>query len=115
MPTHFILSDLIIIIQNVHKPERYVLGPLFNWRSGLSIRNVMLLCKQVIHPMLDYTCSVSRSAVHSHVMKLQVLQSKCLCIVTNVSWYVGNGKIHNDLGDPFSTDHIRSLRVSAQS
>jgi hypothetical protein len=60
-----------------------VLGPLLNRRSSPSIRNGMLLYKQLIHPMMDYACLIWKSAPHSHVRKLRVLQSKCLRIATN--------------------------------
>jgi hypothetical protein len=86
-----------------------ILGPLLNRRSGLSIRNGVLLYKQLIRPMVDYACPVWRSAAHSHIKKLQVLQSKCLRIATNAPWYIGNRQIHDDLGVPYFSDHIRSL------
>jgi hypothetical protein len=35
-----------------------VLGPLLNRRSGLSIRNGVLLFRQLIRPMMDYACPV---------------------------------------------------------
>jgi hypothetical protein len=35
-----------------------VLGPHLNSRSGLSIRNGVLLYKQLIRPMMDYVCSM---------------------------------------------------------
>jgi hypothetical protein len=35
-----------------------VLGPLLNRRSGLSIRNGVLLYIQLIRPMMDYVCPV---------------------------------------------------------
>jgi hypothetical protein len=49
-----------------------VLGPLLNRRSGLSVRNCVLLYKQLIRPMMDYACPIWRSAARSHVRKLQV-------------------------------------------
>jgi hypothetical protein len=58
------------------------LGPLLNRRSGLSIRNGVLLYKQLIRPMMDYACTIWRAAARSHIKKLQVLQSKCLRIAT---------------------------------
>jgi hypothetical protein len=64
-----------------------VLGPLLNRRSGLSIKNGVLLYKQLIRPIMDYACPIWRSAAHTHVRKLQVLQSKCLPIATNAPWY----------------------------
>ena len=87
------------------------LGPLLNRRSGLSIRNGVLLYvyKQLIRPMMDYAFPVWRSAASSHTRKLQVLQSKCLRIATNAPWYIGNKQIHDDLGVPYFSDHIRSL------
>jgi hypothetical protein len=78
-----------------------VLGPLLNRRSGFSIRNGVLLYKQQIRPVIDYAGPVWRSAACSHVRKLQVLQSKCLRIATNASWYVGNRQIHKDFGNYF--------------
>jgi hypothetical protein len=47
-----------------------VLGPLLNRRSGLSIRNGVLLYKQLICLMMDYACPIWRSAARSHVRKL---------------------------------------------
>jgi hypothetical protein len=89
--------------------------PLFNKRSGLSIRNGVLLYKQLIRPMMDYACPTSRSAVRSHVRKLQVLQSKCLRIASNAAWYVSYRQIHEYLGIPFFADHIRALTESFDS
>jgi hypothetical protein len=60
-----------------------VLGLLFNRRSGLSIRNGVLLYRQLIRRMINYACPVWRSAARSHIRKLQVLQSKCLRIATS--------------------------------
>jgi hypothetical protein len=92
-----------------------VLGSLLNKRGGLSITNGVLLYKQLIHPMMDYACPIWRSGAHSHDQKLQVLQSKCLHIVTDAPWYVGSRQIHEDLGIPFFADHIRALRVLTQN
>jgi hypothetical protein len=63
-----------------------VLGPLLHRRSGLSIRNGVLLYKQIIRPMMDYGCPVWRSAARSHISKLQVIQPKCLRAATGASW-----------------------------
>jgi hypothetical protein len=90
-------------------------GPLLNRRSGLSIKNGVLLYKQLIRPVMDYACPIWRSAAHTHVRKLQVLQSKCLRIATNAPWYVNNRQIHDDLGIPFFADHIGALTESFDS
>jgi hypothetical protein len=50
-----------------------------------------------------------------HINKLQVLKCKCLGIVTNTPWYVGNKQIHEDLGIPFFADHIIALTESFDS
>jgi len=65
-----------------------MLGPLLNRKSDLSVRNGVLLYKQLIRPMMDYACPVWRSAAHSHVWRLRVLQSKRLRLATGASWYV---------------------------
>ena len=75
-----------------------VLGPLLNRRSSLSIRNGVLLYKQLLRPMMEYAGTVWWSTAHSHIRKLQVLQSKCLQIATRAPWYIGNMQIHDDIG-----------------
>jgi hypothetical protein len=86
-----------------------VLRPLPNRRSGLSVRNDVLLYKQLIRPVMDYACPIWRSAARSHIRKLQVIQFKCLRIASNALWYVSNRQIHEELGIPFFADHIRAL------
>jgi len=58
------------------------LGPLLNRKSDLSVRNGVLLYKQLIRPMMDYPCPAWRSAARTYVQRLQVLQSKCLRLAT---------------------------------
>jgi hypothetical protein len=88
-----------------------VLGSLLN-RSGLSIRNGVLLYKQLIRPMTDCACSIWSYAARSYVKQLQVLQSKCLRIATGAPWYFSSRQIHEDLGVPFFELHIRALTES---
>jgi hypothetical protein len=97
------------------RPVSLLLGPLLNRKSDLSVRNGMLLYKQLIRPMMDYVCPAWRSAARTRVWGLQVLQSKCLRLATSAPWYVSNRQIHEDLGVPLSADHIRALTVSFDS
>jgi len=92
-----------------------MLGPLVNMKSDLSVRNGVLLYKQFIQPVMDYACPAWRSAVRSHVRKLQVLQAKCLRLATAAPWYVSNRQIHEDVGVPLFSDHIRALTESFDS
>jgi hypothetical protein len=84
-----------------------MLGPLLNKKSDLSVRNGVLLYKQLIRPMMDYACPAWRSAGRSNVRRLQVLQSKCLRLATGALWYVRNRQIHEDLGVPLFAEHIK--------
>jgi len=59
-----------------------MLGPLLDRRSDLSVRNVVLLFKQLIRPMMDYACAAWRSAALTNARRLQVIQSKCLHLAT---------------------------------
>ena len=92
-----------------------MLGPLQNSKSDLSVRNGVLLYKQLIRPLKDYACPAWRSAARSHVRRLQVLQSKCLRLATGAPWYVSNRQIHEDLDVPLFSDHIRALTESFDS
>jgi len=92
-----------------------MLGHLLNRKSDLSVRNRVLLYKQLIRPMMDYACPAWRSTACSHVQRLQVLQSKCLRLATGAPWYISNRQIHEDLGVPLFADHIRALTASFDS
>jgi hypothetical protein len=92
-----------------------MLGPLLNRKSDLSVRNGVLLYKQLVRPMMDYACPAWRSAARCHVRRLQVLQSKCLRLATGDPWYVSNRQIHEDLGVPLVAGHIRALTESSDS
>jgi hypothetical protein len=91
-----------------------LLGPLLN-RSELSFRNGVLLYKKLIHPLMVYACPVWRSAARAHVRRLQVLQTKCLRLVTGAPWYLSNRQFHEDLGVSLFADHIRALTASFDS
>ena len=92
-----------------------MLGPLLNRKSDLSVRNGVLLYKQLIRPVMDYACPAWRSAARTHIRRLQVLQSKCLRLASGAPWYVRNKQIHEDLGVPMFADHIRALTASSDS
>jgi hypothetical protein len=72
--------------------EENLLCPLLKKRSELSIRNGILIYKQLIRPVMDYPCSAWRSAARSHVRRLQVLQSKCLRLVTGAPYTYVTGR-----------------------
>jgi hypothetical protein len=84
--------------------------------AAMSVRNGVLLNKQLIRPMMDYACPIWRFAARSHVRKLQVLQSKCIRIATNAPWYVSNKSNARGFGDPIlRRPHQSTDRVSTQS
>jgi hypothetical protein len=86
-----------------------MLGHLLNRKGDLSVRNGVLLYKQLIYPTMDYACPAWRSAARSHVRRLHVLKSKCLRLAAGAPWYVRNRQIHEGLGVPLFADHIRAL------
>jgi hypothetical protein len=92
-----------------------VLGPLLSRRSGLSIRNGVLLYKQLIRPMVNYACPIWRCAARSEVKQLQAVQSKCLRIASGAPWYISSRHNHEDLGVPFFEEHTRPLTESYDS
>jgi hypothetical protein len=92
-----------------------LLGHVLNRRSELSIRNGVLLYKQPIRPLMNYACPVWRSAARTHVRRLQMLQSKCLRLVTGALWYLSNRQVHEDLGVPLFADQVRALTANFDS
>jgi hypothetical protein len=92
-----------------------MLGSLLSRNSDLSVKNGVLLYKQLIRPMMDYAYTAWRSAARSHVRRLQVLQSKGLRLATSTTWYVSNRQINENLGFPLFADHIRALTANFNS
>lgn len=69
----------------------------------------MLLYKQLVLLIMDFACSVWRSACCNNTRNLQVLKSKCPRIAISAPWYVSEGHIYEDLGIPFVAGQIRAL------
>jgi hypothetical protein len=92
-----------------------VLGCLLNRRSGFSIRNGVLLYKQLIRPMMEYACPIWRCAARSYVEQLQALQSQVFRIATGAPLYISGRQIHEVLGVPFFEEHTRALTHSYDS
>jgi hypothetical protein len=92
-----------------------MMGPLLNRKSDLSVRNGVQVYKQLIRPVMDYTCPTWRSATYTHFRILQALQSKCLRLATSAPWYVSNRSIHEDLGVPLFADHTTAMTASFDS
>jgi hypothetical protein len=92
-----------------------LLGPVLNKRSELPIRNGVLLYKQLIRPLTDYACPVWRSAARTRFRRLQMIQSKCLRLVTGALRYLSNRQIHEDLSVPLFADHVRALTARFDS
>jgi len=92
-----------------------MLGPLLNRKSDLSVRNGVLLDKQLIRPIMDYPCPAWRYAACPQVRRLQVLQSKCLRLATGTPWYVSNRQIYENLGVLLFANHMRALTESFDS
>jgi hypothetical protein len=92
-----------------------VLVFLLNKRIGFSLRNGVLLYKQLIRPTMGYAYQIWRCAASSYVEQLQALQSKCLRIATVAPWYISSRQIHEDLGLPFFEEHTRALTESYDS
>jgi hypothetical protein len=90
-----------------------VLGPLLNRRIGLSVRNGVLLYRQLIRPVMDYPCPIWRSAVRTHV---QCCSPSVFALrITHLDTLV-TGKLTSIWGfhcTPTTSDHL--LRVSTQT
>jgi hypothetical protein len=83
-------------------------GCLLHTRSDLSIMNGVLHYKQLIRPMINNACPISRCAARSYVKQLQALQSKCFIIATGAPWYISSRHIHEDFGVPSFEEHTRA-------
>jgi len=115
LDTRLTWSPLIDQVRKRTVQRMGMLGPLLKRKSDSSVRNGVLLYKQLIRPMMDYACNAWRSVARTHVRKLQVLQLKCLRLTTCAPWYVSNRQIHEDLGVPLFADHITALTASLDS
>jgi len=113
--TRLTWSPLIYQVRKRTAQRMGMVGPVLNSKSDLSVRNAVVLYKQLIRPMMDYACPPWRSAARSHVRRLQVLQSKCLCLAIGAPWYVRSRQTQKDLCVPLFAEHIRVLTVIVDS
>jgi len=92
-----------------------MMGPRLNMKSYLSVRNGVLLYKHPIRPMMDYARPAWRSAGHTHVRRLHLLQFKCLRLAASAPWNVSYRQIREDLSNSLFAKHIRTLTARFHS
>jgi hypothetical protein len=88
-----------------------MLGPLLNRKSDLTVRNGVLLYKQLIRPMLDYACP--RLEVRSPLPCPDVT-GVAIKVPPPCYWchLVRNRQIHGNLCVPLFADQIGALTAS---
>jgi len=64
---------------------------------------------------MDYACAVWRFAACTYARKQQLLQSKCLRLVTGALCYISGKQNCEDLGVPLFVDNIRALTACLDS
>ncbi|GFT24359.1 probable RNA-directed DNA polymerase from transposon X-element [Trichonephila clavipes] len=82
---------------------------LIGRRYPLSLENKVILCKQILRPVITYGPPVWGAAATTQMKKIQVIQNKIFRVMTNVPWYVRNDVIHNDLHMEPITNYITKL------
>ncbi|GFW04404.1 RNA-directed DNA polymerase from mobile element jockey [Trichonephila clavipes] len=78
-------------------------------RSPLSLKNKVLLYKQVLRPVLTYAAPVWGAAAPTTIKKVQTMQNKILRIMTNAPWYIRHSVLHHDLKRPYWGLHHQTL------
>lgn len=68
---------------------------LVSRRSKTSIKNKLLIYKQVFIPMLLYASPVWSHCAPTHKKKLQTLQNKTLKMILNLPFYTSTREVHN--------------------
>jgi len=92
-----------------------MLGPLLNRKSGLSIRNGVLLYKQLIRPLMDCACPAWSPLPARISGGYRCYNPSVFASLLVPLGYVSNRHIHENLGVPLFADHIRALTKSFDS
>ena len=79
---HITWSPHIDQVRKIPAQRMGMLCPHLNTKSDFSVRNEVLLHKQLIRPMMDYAFPACRFAACTHVRRLHVLQSMCVRLAT---------------------------------
>ncbi|GFY13582.1 RNA-directed DNA polymerase from mobile element jockey [Trichonephila clavipes] len=87
--------------------------------SPLSLKNKVILYKQILRPTITYGSPIWGAAAPNHTKRIQIIQNKILRIITNAPWYVRNSVIHHDLHmepiDNYITRTSRNVFTSIQN
>lgn len=75
----------------------FLLYPIFNKYSHLSLKNKMLLYKVCIRPILTYAAPVWSNISKSNLQSMQVIQNRCLRIIGQYPRWTLISKMHKDL------------------
>lgn len=89
------------------------LYPLINSKSYLSLENKLLLYKSAIRPILTYAAPAWCSASDTALKRLQIIQNKCLRIITGSERYTKIAELHEMCNNlQFLKDFIVKLSLA---
>lgn len=80
---------------------------LLGRHSELSIRNKLMVYKQVLKPVWTYGIQLWGCACSSNINIIQRFQNKVLRGIVNAPWYVRNSDLHRDLGVEMVADEVK--------
>lgn len=82
--------------------------------SELSIRNKLLLYKQILKPVWTYGIQLWGCTKKSNIKIIQTFQNKVLRSIVNAPWYIRNEDIHRDLNVPMVEDEVKRFACKHQ-
>jgi len=106
------LSPHIALVMKRTAQRMGNLGPLPNRMSDLSVKNGVLVNKQLICPMMYYACPAWRSAARGYK---SCNPSVLDLLRVSAPLYLRHRQIREDLAVPLYADHIRALTGSFDS
>lgn len=85
------------------------LFPLLSRNSKINLQNKLLIYKLILRPVLTYACPIWSYISKTKYNQLQIVQNKCLRIITNSPKYTKIHHLHTTTNMPLIEDYIIKL------
>ena len=82
------------------------LYPIIKKNSSASFRSKLTIYKSYIRPILTYACPVYSNCPKTHFNKLQIMQNKCLRMVTSSPFHTRITELHSKTKVPYVRDFV---------
>lgn len=104
-------NHILLVVKKAHAAIS-ILYPLLCRNSSVSIKNKIIMYNMCIQPIMLYACPLWSNTCKTNYKKLQIIQNKCLKMITNVDSRIKTMDLINMYNTPLISEYVKDTAIT---